>query len=81
MRDANGDLLIFKRIKNRNVRSGLGVIFVLLGLVLGALPVLPGMWLVIFGFELLGIHILSMDAVKRGVRYEWDVLLKKLRIR
>jgi hypothetical protein len=73
--------MLFERITNRNVRSGLGVIFILFGLVIGALPLVPGILIIIAGFELLGVHILSMDDLKRGTRNGWRSLLVKLRIR
>lgn len=47
---------IFKKI--------LGVFFIILGVLIHLIPLMPGSWLIVLGLELLGVHLLVWDKVK-----------------
>jgi len=50
---------------NSRFKKIIGVILILLGVVAGFLPFIPGVVLVVIGLELLGIHLLSWNKIKK----------------
>jgi uncharacterized protein YqgC (DUF456 family) len=49
---------------NKTLKKILGVICVFLGFIALITPLTPGSWLIIVGFELLGIRLLFLDKIK-----------------
>jgi hypothetical protein len=57
---------IFEQIKNKSrLRILVGVFFVLFGLLIHLIPLVPGSWAIVIGLEILGIRLLVQDKLKK----------------
>jgi len=49
---------------SQKIKKVLGIILIFVGLVAIITPVIPGIWILVIGLQLLGIHILFLDKLK-----------------
>ena len=54
-----------KEIKERSLfKKIIGVVLIILGFTLHIIPLFPAGWIILLGFELLGVHLILQDKIK-----------------
>jgi hypothetical protein len=68
---------IFEQIKNKSrLRILVGVFFVLFGLLIHLIPLMPGSWAIVIGLEILGVRLLVQDKLKK--RFKGSNFFRKI---
>lgn len=69
---------IFEQIKNNTkLRIFAGVFFIIFGLLIHLIPLVPGSWAIVIGLEILGIRLLLQNQIHN--RFKDSKLFQKIR--
>lgn len=60
--------IVNKIRNNTKLRITIGLCFIILGLLIHLIPLIPGSWVIVIGLEILGIRLLVQNKIKEWVK-------------